>query len=118
MNGFSEPLLNCVVFVLVPESLHLISGPLRYKSLVLDLLPKRLLVQILGVVRTHYLKQLDSLNNCKLLFLADIQLFARLIVYFAEEIVIFLLYQLSSTDLHGVTFTLTDCISNPVANID
>ena len=79
MDSFRQPLLNREVFVLTPEPLHLIGSSLGYQILVLDLLPKRRLVQILRVVTRHDLEKLDSLNNSKLFLLSDVQFLAGLL---------------------------------------
>ena len=76
MNGLYKPLLHCIVLILCPELLHLLSCPLWNKSIILNIDPKTISIQIICVIWAHNLEELDALNNGELLFLSNIQLLA------------------------------------------
>jgi len=55
--------------------------------LFLYFLPKRGLAQINGIVGVHDLKKLNAFDNCKSLFLSDIELFA-IVKGFHQKVII------------------------------
>jgi hypothetical protein len=117
VNGFGEPLFNRIVFMLCPKLFHLLCGPLRNQSLILNLLPERGFVQVLSIVRAHNLKEFNAFNNCKLFLLADIKLFATNVVALRQFVVIFFLNHLGTSNLHRIIFVAFNGVSNPVANV-
>ena len=118
MNCFSKPLLNCVVFVIVQKLFHLFCCPLWDQPLVLNLLPEIRFVEVWCIIRSHDLKQFDSLYNGEFFLLTNIKFLARNVVAFRQKVIIFLGNHFGSSNHHWIDFVALDGISDPITNID
>jgi hypothetical protein len=108
------------VFILVIEFLHLLSSPLWDGSVLLHSEPEGVLVQFLRVVAAHQREELETLDDSKLLLLADVEVLALVLVCFEQNVIIFDLKHFIAADFIWVL--LCHCFINgfldPAVEVD
>jgi len=118
VDGLHKPLLHCVVFVFVPELLHLFSRSFWKHLIGFDVFPEANLVEVVSVVGAEQAEQGDALNDCEVFLLADVELATVVPGVLGDEVVVLVQQHFVASNFIRIFLSFVNGLIDPTILVD